>query len=194
MEEFTKPGWLWSWFSIIAVCCHSFPVNETNNESGLLLFWTFGISATRSQSLLDLLQPISSSFTLLIITVWKCLGIYIHTERQKERFLCKVWNQYVKNKTKHNTRSVCCVWRTWHLEGIVLHYSLRETCLVVLLFCQPFSDISIYLLSREKAWEASIPDKVLLSSPRSRALASEYISHYSSEMSIPRSFFSKWSC
>lgn len=87
-------------------------------------------------------------------------------------FTITVWNICIWCETsmwKRSLKAFALFGEPWHLERIVLHYSQRKIWPVALLLCQPFFNIFIYLLSKGKAWEASIPDEMFLSFPRSRA-------------------------
>ena len=69
--------------------------------------------------------------------------------------LCIVRSQYVRKIIE----SSCSVWRTLTFKKKNASYSQRKICPVAFLFCQPFSNIFISLLSKEKAWETSISEK-----------------------------------
>lgn len=91
-----------NWFSITAIRSHSSLLIRTNSETVLLLFWTFGILATSSQSRLDLPQFTSSSFWLCLQSLSGNVCIYTYV------VLSKVRSQYLKKIIE----SIFSVWKT----------------------------------------------------------------------------------
>lgn len=156
---------------ITDIYSHSLLLIRTNSETAQLQFWTFGISGTSHQSHLDPLQFTSSSFCPhFTIPVWKCVyvldwpkswfGFSARCYGPTQTFwpaLCILRSQYVRKIIE----SSCSVWRTLTFKKKNASYSQRKICPVAFLFCQPFSNSFISLLSKEKAWETSISEECL---------------------------------
>ena len=153
-----------------------------------MLFWTFGVSATVSQSLLDSLSFTSSSFTLLTITIWEC----IHIQRVRQR-KSEISFQGEKPVCGKQPKAFALFGEPWRLERIVLHYLQRETCPVVFLFCQNPLVFPFTCSTEGRSGKPASLKKCFFHLLDQEHWTSEYISHYSSEMSIPCSFLSKWS-
>lgn len=114
------------------------------------------------------------------------LGFFVRCFGPKWTFwptLYIVRSQYVRKIIE----SICSVWRTLTFRKKSASYSQRKICPVAFLFCQPFSNIFTYLLSKGRAWETRIPEKCfsrlldqghqLLNTPYTMALKPVYPAH-----------------
>lgn len=114
------------------------------------------------------------------------MGFFVRWFGPKRTFwptLYIVGSQYVRKIIE----SIWSVWRTLTFRKKSASCSQRKICPVAFLFCQPFSSISIYLLTKGKAWETSIPKKCfsrlldqghrLLNTPYTMALKPVYPAH-----------------
>lgn len=156
-------------FSITAIHSHSPLLLRANSETVLLLFWTFGIFATSSQSRLDPPQFTSSSF-------WPRLqllsgNVCIYTDQLLFlRWETSIW--------KRSSKAFFLFGEPWHLERIVLRYSQRKIYPVALPFCQLFSIFPFISLAKERPGKPASLTKCFFHLLDQGHRTSELISHY----------------